>query len=56
MIVAPDPPDTVERRALLEILRLDFAKTPDGMDDFYSGAPMFVKAWLIAHAAISEAP
>lgn len=40
--------------ALKEIMALDFAKDEKGRDDFYSGAPRFVSAWLKADAALAK--
>lgn len=41
------------RQALEDIRALDFKKDARGRDDFYSGAGLFVKAWLIADAALN---
>jgi hypothetical protein len=44
-------------RVALEAIRaLDFKKNPDGSNDLYSGAGQFVRAWLIADAALKLLP
>lgn len=40
------------KAALAQITALDFEKV-NGRHNFYSGAAMFVKAWLLAYAALS---
>ena len=40
------------KAALSQITALDFEKV-NGRHSFYSGAAMFVKAWLLAYAALS---
>jgi hypothetical protein len=42
--------------ALQAIVDLDFAKDDRGRDDLYSGPSRFVRAWLIAHDALSPIP
>jgi hypothetical protein len=46
--------ETVYRQALEDIRALDFKRDERGRDDFYSGAGLFVKAWLIAHRALES--
>ncbi len=41
-------------RALEEIVRLDFERNEDGTTNFYSGAPRFVRAWLLAREALDK--
>jgi hypothetical protein len=41
-------------RALEEIVRLDFNRNDDGSNNFYSGAPRFVAAWLFAREALDK--
>jgi len=43
------------KAALSKITALDFEKF-NGRHNFYSGAVMFVKAWLLAYAALAPHP
>ena len=46
--------EDVAVQALEEIVRLDFQKNADGTTNFFSAAPRFVTAWLIARAALDK--
>lgn len=49
-----EPAPTRYRQALEAIVALDFQKDSRNRDDFYSGAPQFVRAWTIAKAALEQ--